>query len=201
MTGNRVIVEFGDDGVLVGSGLPLERGRGRPCHMDWFLLGMFGGLVVFCFFSVFFARFFCFAFLVGVLFYFLAVFVLLIVFLLVFEFFFGPGVVAHAVVGDGAGIDNDALAVKGLKLHLAEVERGGLQGVEQESGDFRIELPGEDEAHDLHERDLDGVGVLEHGQGEAERGGGLRVQRNALALPVLVKETETGVPLLYPRIV
>jgi hypothetical protein len=28
----------------------------------------------------------------------------------------------------------------------------------------------------LRERDLDGVGVLEHGHGEAERGGGLRIQ-------------------------
>ena len=62
--------------------------------------------------------------------------------------------------------------VKGLELHLTEVERGGLQGVEEESGDFRIELPGQDEAHDLHEGDLDGVGVLEHGHGEAEGAAG-----------------------------
>ena len=67
-----------------------------------------------------------------------------------------------------------------------------MQCVEEESGDFWIELPGEDEAHDLHERDLDGVSVLEHRHGEAERGGGVGVQRNALALPVLVKETEAA---------
>jgi hypothetical protein len=42
--------------------------------------------------------------------------------------------------------------------------------------------------HDLHERDLDGVSVLEHGHGEVERGGGLRVQLDALVLPILVKE-------------
>jgi len=52
--------------------------------------------------------------------------------------------------------------------------------------------PPKDEAHDLHEGDLDGVGVLEHGHGEAERGGGLRVQLNLLALPILVKETEAA---------
>jgi hypothetical protein len=46
--------------------------------------------------------------------------------------------------------------------------------------------------HDLHERDLDGVSVLEHGHGEVERGGGLRVQLDALALPILVKETEAA---------
>jgi hypothetical protein len=113
----------------------------------------------------FFGRIIFFDFLVRVFFvlevFFFARFVLVL--FLFFKFFFGPGVVAHAVLGDGAGIDDDALEMAGLKLHLAEVERGGLQGVEEEAGDFRSELPGEDEAHDLHEGDLDGVGVLEHG--------------------------------------
>jgi hypothetical protein len=103
-----------------------------------------------------------------------------------------PGIVAYAVIGDQALVDDDAFGFHGLQLHVAEVERGGLQGVEQESGDFGIELSGEDEAHDLHEGDLDGVGVLKHGHGKAERGGGLRVQLDALALPVLVKETEAA---------
>ena len=111
------------------------------------------------------------------------------------KFFLAPGVGADSVVGDRARIDDDGLVPIGVQLHLAEVERGGLEGVEEESGDFRIELPGEDEAHDLHERDLDGVGVLEDGHGEAGRlGVGLgvqrnAVQRNALAPPFVVKET------------
>jgi hypothetical protein len=37
-----------------------------------------------------------------------------------------------------------------------------LQGVEHEAGGFGVDLSGDDEADDLHERDLDGVGVLEH---------------------------------------
>src|SRR5258708_23383444 len=65
-------------------------------------------------------------------------FVLFLVLFLFFKFFLAPGVVAHSVVGDGAGIDDDGLAATGLELHLAEVERGGLKGVEEESGDFRI---------------------------------------------------------------
>ena len=76
-----------------------------------------------------------------------------------------PGLVA-----DGAEIDDDALEVVGLQLHLAKVGRGGLEGVEQESGDFRIELPGDEQAHDLHERHLDALGVLENWHGEAEGG-------------------------------
>jgi len=63
---------------------------------------------------------------------------------LFFEFFFGPGVVSHAVVGDRAGIDDDALEVTGLKFHVAEVERGGLQGVRGGVQRFSgSKLPGE----------------------------------------------------------
>jgi hypothetical protein len=160
------------------------------------------GLVFFLFFC---GRVFFFVFLVRVFFlfgafvfalvFFVALFFSALVFLVFFvflKFCLSPGVVAEVVVADRTGIDHDALAMIGLKLHLAEVERGGLQGVEEESGDFRIELPAKDEAHDLHERDLDGVGVLEHGHGEAKRGGGLRVQLDLLALPILVKETEAA---------
>lgn len=93
MTGDRVFVDFGDDGFLVGSGLPTGCGRESfgtlriscPRHTDWFVF--FVLLRVFFVLGVF---FFTLVFLVCFLF---------------FEFFFAPGVVAHAVVGDGAGID------------------------------------------------------------------------------------------------
>jgi hypothetical protein len=39
-----------------------------------------------------------------------------------------------------------------------------LQGVEQEAAGFGVDLAGGEQAHDLHERDLDGVGVLEDGK-------------------------------------
>ena len=57
----------------------------------------------------FFGRIIFFDFLVRV-FFVLEVFFfarLVLVLFLFFKFFFGPGVVAHVVVGDGAGIDDD----------------------------------------------------------------------------------------------
>jgi len=95
----------------------------------------------------------------------------------------------QTVVSDAAGIDDDGLTAKGGERHPAEVEGGGLEGVEEEPGGFGVELAGEDEAHDLHEGDLDGIGVLEDGHGETEWGGGRGVQGNVLALPFFVKET------------
>ena len=45
---------------------------------------------------------------------------------------------------------------------------GGLQGVEEESGVLAVDLAGDDEAHDLHERDLDRVGVFEDGERDGD---------------------------------
>src|SRR2546422_10275593 len=39
-----------------------------------------------------------------------------------------------------------------------------LQAIEQQAGGFGVHLSADDHAHDLPERHLDGVGVLEHGQ-------------------------------------
>jgi len=103
-----------------------------------------------------------------------------------------PEFVVDSVVGDGAGVDDDGFVNVGFEFHVAEINGGGLQGVEQEAGHFGFELAGEDEAHDLHEGDLDGVGVLEDGQGEGEVVGQLGVQLNALALPVFMQEAEAA---------
>jgi len=95
----------------------------------------------------------------------------------------------------------------GLEFHVAEVEGGGLEGVEEEAGNFGIELAGDHELNDLHEGDLDGVGVFEKGEGEAGVfislvgglagglvdslvGGLLGFQGDLLALLFFVKETE-----------
>jgi hypothetical protein len=98
----------GPRAVMVVAGLPTGRGRGSfgtlrtgPRHTDWFF---FFRVHVFFVLGIFFFAFF------------------LLVLFLFFKFFFGPGVVAHAVVGDGAGIDDDPLEVTGLKLQLAKVE-------------------------------------------------------------------------------
>jgi len=119
-----------------------------------------------------------------------------------------PGVGAYAGVADGVGIDDDGLGASNLKFHVAEVEGGGLEGVEEEAGNFGIELAGDHELNDLHEGDLDGVGVFEKGQGEVGlivglvgdglagdlvgglAGGLLGFQGDLLALPFFVKETE-----------
>ena len=51
-----------------------------------------------------------------------------------------------------------------LKASAAQVGGGDLQGIEQQAGGFGVHLAADDHAHDLPEGDLDGLGVLEHGQ-------------------------------------
>ncbi len=110
------------------------------------------------------------------------------------EIFGGPGVVAEAVFADSAGRDDDAGFAAVFEVGVAQIEGGGLQAVEQEASGFVVELAAEDEAHDLHERDLDGVGVLEHGEfddgGEAERAGAVEV--NMSGAPAIMEVAEAA---------
>jgi hypothetical protein len=108
------------------------------------------------------------------------------------EIFFAPLVAADAGLVDGAAVDDYVLDVKRLDREAAEVQGGGLQGIEEQAGDFGIDLAGGEQAHDLHERDLDGVGVLEDGEEEAgvAVAGTVAIQFDALFLKALVKETE-----------
>ena len=125
-----------------------------------------------------------------------AVAVFFFLFLSFFLFFFEiagvPLVVADSSVGDRAGVDDDGFVEQRFELRVAQVGCGGLQGVEQKAGGFGLELAGEDEAHDLHEGDLNGVSVLEDGQGESKAVGRFGVQLDALALPVFVKEAKAA---------
>ena len=93
------------------------------------------------------------------------------------------------------GVDYDFGFNYGLEIGAAQVERRGLQGVEQEAGGFVVDLVGDQQAHDLHEGDLDGVGVLEDGQVEGRRGlaglGG--IDDDALVVPLFMKETEAAI--------
>ena len=92
-----------------------------------------------------------------------------------------------------AGIDDDSGLECFLKAGVTQIAGGNLQCVEQHAGSFSIELTVEQQAHDLHEGDLNGVGVLEDGQVErgtaVARFGG--VNDDALLVPALVKETKT----------
>ena len=83
-----------------------------------------------------------------------------------FEVGGGPGVVAEDPFRDAEQIYRDMLFKTWLKVRAAQVGRCDLQGIEQQAGGFAVHLAADDHAHDLPERDLDGVGVLEHGQVE-----------------------------------
>ena len=81
----------------------------------------------------------------------------------IFEVGGGPGFVADDPFGDAEQIYSDILVIR-LKARAAQVGGCDLQGIEQQAGGFGVHLAADDHAHDLPESDLDGVGVLEHGQ-------------------------------------
>ena len=80
-----------------------------------------------------------------------------------------------------------------LKVGHAQVGAGGLQGVEQEAGGFVVDLLGDEQAHDLHEGDLNGVGVFEDGEDEGgdAAAGAVGAEFDVFVLKTFVEETET----------
>jgi hypothetical protein len=82
--------------------------------------------------------------------------------------------------------------VEWFEIDSFQIGRCGLQGIEQQAGGFRIDLSAEDEAHDLHERDLNGVGVFEYGQVEdsASAAGTVGVEDDAGFVPAFVEIAE-----------
>jgi hypothetical protein len=66
-------------------------------------------------------------------------FFVVFLFFLFLEVFLAPGDLRRGGIGDGAGVDDNALAPDGFEVGVAEVERGGLQGVEEEAGDPGLE--------------------------------------------------------------
>ena len=83
----------------------------------------------------------------------------------------------------------------GIELRALKVSTCGLQRVEKKACGFVLDLAREQHAHDLHERDLNGIGVLEDGQDEracvAASAGVFSGEADALVMKALVKETET----------
>jgi hypothetical protein len=120
---------------------------------------------------------------------FLIVFVLF--FLIVWEFIVFPGAVIERSDGGIARVEDDVVMV-GIELGAMEVGAGGLEGIEKKAGGFVFDLVGEEQAHDFHESDLDGVGVFEDGQGERAwaAAGAVGSEADALVVIALVKETE-----------
>jgi hypothetical protein len=107
-----------------------------------------------------------------------------------FEFFFVPGVVAEGGIPDAARVDYYLLRA-GLELCAAEVAGGGLQRIEEEGGGFVVHLIRQEEAHALHECDLDRVRVFEDRQiqGVPRAAGAIGVELDASLLPALVEVT------------
>src|SRR5207237_9798911 len=75
----------------------------------------------------------------------------------------GPGFVADDAFGNAEQIYSD-IPVIWLKASAAQVGGGDLQAIEQQAGGDGVHLAADDHAHDLPEGELEGVGVLEHGQ-------------------------------------
>jgi len=102
-----------------------------------------------------------------------------------------PDIAADTLVVNRVGFDDHGFGAPGMLRDLAEVVGGGLEGVEEKTGSFGMDLAGDDQTHDLHESDLDRFGILQDGQGEGF-GGQLRLQGDSLALPLVVEETESA---------
>jgi len=75
----------------------------------------------------------------------------------------GPGFITDGGFSNAVEIDHDIPVIR-LKASAAQVGGCDLQAIEQQAGGFGVHLAADDHAHDLPERHLDGVGVLEHGQ-------------------------------------
>ena len=109
-----------------------------------------------------------------------------------FKIFVAPEIFAEHGLVHGAGIDDYASLDRGLEIRASEVRRGGLQGVEQEAGGLAVQLSAESETHDLHERDLDGVGVFEHGEikSDASATGAVGIEDDAGFMPAFMEKAE-----------
>jgi hypothetical protein len=113
-------------------------------------------------------------------------------FFLFFEIFVVPDVGVERRVGGVARVEDDFVDER-FEVGHTQVSAGGLQGVEQEAGGFVVDLLGDEQAHDLHEGDLDGVGVFEDGEDEGgdTAAGAVGAEFDALVLKAFVEKTET----------
>ncbi len=137
-----------------------------------------------------------------VLFFVVVVVVVVVVVIFVFfrvefilKFLFVPGIVAEVGIGHAGAVDDDLLRTRG-EIGVGQVVGGGLQGVEEEGGGFVLDLSGQEETHDLHESELDGVGVFEEGEGEGRwrsAAGAVGVELSVGALPEVVEEAEAKI--------
>ena len=102
-----------------------------------------------------------------------------------------PDVLLERSVGDVSGIENDVVSER-LEIGHAEIGAGGLQSIKKEAGGFVLDLLGDKQAHDLHESDLYGVGVLEDGKNEGGNAtaGTVGAELDAFVLKAFVEKAE-----------
>ena len=107
------------------------------------------------------------------------------------EVVFFPDVLIEGSVGDVARVEDDVVG-EGLEIGHAEIGAGGLQCIEKKAGGFVLDLLGDEQAHDLHEGDLDGVGIFEDGKNEGGNAatGAIGAELDAFVLKAFVKKTE-----------
>jgi hypothetical protein len=104
---------------------------------------------------------------------------------------------AHLFIGqlDGAeaygrGVDHHFLPI-GFEVEVLQVAAGGLQGVEEQASGLVVDAAGEQQARDLHQGKLDGVGVFEWRQVEQGDGGAFsRIAKAVSLAPLIVEVTE-----------
>jgi len=110
---------------------------------------------------------------------------------LIFEVLVVPQVGIQRSVTNGAGVEDD-IVMLGFESSHAQVATGGLQGVEQEAGGFVVDLLGDEQANDLHEGDLNGVGVFENREDEGRNAaaGAVGAEFDPLVLKAFVEKAE-----------
>jgi len=81
----------------------------------------------------------------------------------------------------------------GFEFGAGEVAGSGLERVEQQGGGLMFDGAVEQQAHDVHEGDLDGVGVFEDGQYEGHSGtaaaGLVGIGLDPVLLPLVMEKT------------
>ena len=102
-----------------------------------------------------------------------------------------PDVLFERSVSDVAGIEDDIVGER-LEIGHAEIGAGGLQCIEKKASGFVLDLLGDKQAHDLHESDLDGVGVFEDGKNEGGNAaaGAVGTELDAFVLKAFVEKAE-----------
>jgi hypothetical protein len=93
-------------------------------------------------------------------------------------------------LGDGIGIVLLQKFCLGLDVHVFEIVGGGLESVEEQASFFVGDGVGENGLDDLHQGELDGVGVLEQGQGDGETFAGITASGAMLAAELRVEMAE-----------